>query len=97
MSSTGTSPILTERAAERALLRHQDSIATGNRMFFMRRCAGVSQAELAAYLGVSRGTIQNVEHGKRALTPRERAMVARALGCSIATFTVSSNGERAAA
>jgi transcriptional regulator with XRE-family HTH domain len=82
-----TSYILTERAAEKALARHQDSCATGNRMYFMRRLAGVSQAELAAYVGVSRSTIQSIEHGKRSLSPKERATIARALGCSIATLT----------
>jgi transcriptional regulator with XRE-family HTH domain len=91
MSFNGTHPIMTERAAEVALARHQDSCATGNRLYYMRQRAGVSQAELAAYVGVSRSTIQNIEHGRRSLSQKERATIARALGCSIATLTATAD------
>jgi transcriptional regulator with XRE-family HTH domain len=94
MRNSSNTPTMTERAVERALNQHYAACATGNRVYFMRTAAKVSQAELAAYVGLSRTTIHEVEHGKRTLTPVERAAVARALGTSIATLTVSSNGRR---
>jgi transcriptional regulator with XRE-family HTH domain len=85
--------ILTERALDVALRRHLDARDTGRRVRSMREAANVSQSELAAYVGVSAGTIYNIEHGRRAVLPAERAAIARALGVSIAMMTItSSNG-----
>jgi DNA-binding XRE family transcriptional regulator len=90
-------PILTARAADRALRAHLNARAAGRRLAWMREQAGVSQRELAIYLGVSQSTIARVEAGERALHPHERILAARALGASLATFVVaSSNGGRSA-
>jgi DNA-binding XRE family transcriptional regulator len=86
------SPILTARAADRALRAHQDSRAAGLKLAWMREQAGVSQRELAAYIGTSRTTLRRVEAGERALRPHERVLAAKALGASLATFVVVSNG-----
>jgi transcriptional regulator with XRE-family HTH domain len=92
MSNSTNTTIMTERGVEVALARFINSCATGRRVRFMREAAHVSQAELAAYVGTSRRTIHRVEHGTRALTPAERAAIARALGCSIATLAVGASG-----
>jgi transcriptional regulator with XRE-family HTH domain len=86
-TTSRTPRILTARAVEVALRRYSEARATGRRVAWSREAAGVSQAELAAYVGVSAATIRRVEHGERALTPGECAATARALGCSIATLT----------
>ena len=91
-TTSSTPRILTARAVEVALRHHRDSRTTGRRVAWSREAAGISQAELAAYVGVSPTTIRRVEHGERGLTPAERVSTARALGCSIATLTASSNG-----
>lgn len=84
--TTGTS-IMTEIALDRAISRYAQARTTGRRLAWARQAAGVSQDELAAYVGMSRRTIGRVEHGARALRPAERAAAARALGTSIAIFS----------
>ena len=92
------SPILAERAATSALERYLEARATGRRLGWSREAAGVTQQELAGYLGVSATTIRRIEHGQRTITPAERVTITRALGCSIATLTASSsNGHGRAA
>ena len=62
--------------------------------------AGISQRELAAYVGVSKSTVCRVEHGERALLDSERIAISRALGVSLAHLTASptsSGNARAAA
>jgi transcriptional regulator with XRE-family HTH domain len=101
---TNRAPIMTAIAADRALRQYLDARTCGRRLAWAREATGISQAELAAYVGVSRGTISNIERGERALRPAERAACARALGCSIATLAkpaiampaASSNGNRKA-
>ena len=80
-------PILTGRALGVAWSRYATAQTTGRRLAWCREAAGVSQGELAAYVGVSTRTIQRVEAGERVLRRPERAAAARALGCSIVTFT----------
>ncbi len=80
-------PILTARAADIAQRRFLDARVTGRRLAWSREAAGIGQAELAAYIGVSSSTIRRVESGERVLRPPERVAAARALGTSIATFT----------
>jgi DNA-binding XRE family transcriptional regulator len=75
-------PIMTQRAADRAMRRYLDARVTGRRLAWAREAAHVSQVELAAYIGVSQTTVSRVEHGERALRPAERAAAARALGRS---------------
>ena len=82
-------PILTERAAARALERHLLSVATGERVRWMREQAGITQAELAAFAGMSETTLRRVEAGERALRPAERAAVARGLGIGLAVMTAT--------
>jgi DNA-binding XRE family transcriptional regulator len=85
---SNTAPILAGRAADRALRLYLDARAAGRRLAWAREATGISQAELAAYVGVSQATISRVEHGERAMRPTERAAAARALGCSIATLAM---------
>ena len=87
-ATTDRPPIMTAVAADRALRNYLDARAVGRRLAWAREAAGVSQAELGAYVGLSQPTISNIEQGRRALRPAERACVARALGCSIATLTM---------
>lgn len=87
-TTTNSTPgILTARAADVALRRYLEARATGRRVAWSREAASVSRTELAAYIGVSAATIRRVERGERALRPVERASIAKALGCSIATLT----------
>ena len=95
--TNGRGPILTARQADRALRAYLDARAAGRRLAWMREQAGVSQADLAVYLGVSPRTIARVETGERALSARERILAAKALGASLATFVVVSNGNGKAA
>ncbi len=84
--------IMAAREADAALERYLQSRAVGRRMRWMREAAGVTRAELAAYVGTSRRTIGRVEAGERILLPVERAAIARALGTSIATLAIGGNG-----
>lgn len=97
MRTANRTPIMAARAADRALQQYLDARAVGRRIRSMREATGVSQDELAAYIGVSRATIQNIEHGRRAVRPTERVAIARALGTSIALMTLGSNGNGKAA
>jgi transcriptional regulator with XRE-family HTH domain len=80
--------MMTAAAADKALRQYLDARTTGRRLAWAREATGISQAELAAYVGVSQATISRVEHGERAMKPTERAACARALGCSIATLAM---------
>ena len=100
---TNGAPMMTAIAAERALRAYSEARTVGRRLAWAREAAGISQAELAAYVGVSQTTISLIEHGERAMTAAERACAARALGCSIATLAMpaialgpASNGNRKA-
>ena len=90
-SSNGRAPIMTESVVARAMLRHEQARAAGLRLAWMRETAGVSRADLAAYVGVSPRTLGRVEAGERVMRPRERILAAKALGGSLATFIVSSS------
>ena len=83
---TNSAPIMTAIAADRALRAYLDARTTGRRLAWAREASGVSQAELAAYLGTSQSTVARIESGERTMTAAERACAARALGCSIATL-----------
>lgn len=78
----------TAAAADQALRAYLDARTAGRRLAWAREASHVSQAELAAYVGVSPATVRRIEHGERAMRPAERAACARALGCSIATLTM---------
>jgi DNA-binding XRE family transcriptional regulator len=96
-ATRSTSPIMTQPAVSVSLRRYFEAQAVGERVAYLRESAGVTQRELAAYVGVSSATLHNIEQGKRVLRPAERAAIARALGCSIATLcvvehTTKSNG-----
>jgi transcriptional regulator with XRE-family HTH domain len=92
-----TNSMMTEAAVNRAILRHDDAIATGRRVASAREYARLSQTELAAFAGMSRRTLHRIEIGERVMTPPERAAVARGLGVSLAYLTVgASNGTAAA-
>jgi transcriptional regulator with XRE-family HTH domain len=102
LSTANSTPVMVERAASRALNRHLQARVIGQRLSWSREAAGVSQRELADYLGCSRTTISFVESGRRALRPAERVAAARALGTSIALLSASamppaSNGNGKAA
>lgn len=93
-----STPILTERALDRAISRWNQARATGARIQSAREWAGISRAELAEFVGMSDRTLARVESGERALAPAERASVARGLGVSLAFLAVgSTNGNRRAA
>lgn len=85
--SSTRGPILARRALGVAWSRYAATRTAGRRLAWSREAAGISQQELAAYVGVSTRTIQRVEAGERAFRPAEAAAAARALGCSIATLT----------
>jgi transcriptional regulator with XRE-family HTH domain len=93
---TGSS-IMTERAAERALRNLETARAAGRRVAWMREQAHVSQAELAAYIGVSSSTVARIESDERAVRPKERIAIARALGTSLAVFVVVNSNENGSA
>jgi transcriptional regulator with XRE-family HTH domain len=86
------SHILTERAVDISMDRFLTSREVGRRVRWAREQARLTRAELAAYVGVSESTLQNVEHGRRWLKPSERAAIARAIGCSISLLSVTPNG-----
>jgi ribosome-binding protein aMBF1 (putative translation factor) len=71
-TSTNARAILTQRAADRAPRRYLDARATGRRLAWSREAAGVTQAELAAYVGTSQATICRVEQARVRERRRER-------------------------
>lgn len=55
----------------------------GQRLKELREQSGVTQAELAAALGLGQSAISRLEDGSRALTARELAAASAALGVSL--------------
>ena len=90
--TNGREPILAARAADVAMRRFLDARVVGRRLAWSREVAGISQAELAEFVGMSRRTLARIESGERVLLGRERAAIARGLGVSIGFLTVGSNG-----
>ncbi len=88
-TTTRSTGIMTERAAQRALAQYTDAVALGEAVRYCREQIGVSQGELATYAGLSQATVSRIEHGRRAIRPHERAAISRALGVSLATLTVN--------
>lgn len=53
--------MLTERAASKALARYAESIEQGRRLRWLREWAGLSQAEVAAYVGIGTTSYARVD------------------------------------
>lgn len=59
--------------------RAHDGARAGRRLSEIREQRGLSQPLLAAMIGVTKGTIQNYEHGRAALTADRLEQIAHAL------------------
>lgn len=74
--------IMTERHAHRALEQYHQATDVGETVRYFRTEAGISQAELGRFAGISQSTVSRIEHGPRGLSTYEYRAFARALGVS---------------